>query len=232
MEKLPLHSCLCLDAPRILAFRSAPFLDRKIKGRREARIPYLEADRFTCFADGYPRPSVFIQLNGKNLTVVNDIKRHGNTVSNISTSWIATSRETQEFCCHAYSKEGRAKKECITAFVVEGILLYIGTNKACLLRSVAVPSISFFGVENVKHGCLVEMKAMLQCKAAKTSLPISVTIFNPRNEVVANSSQESRSKAVYNLTSDSEKGTYTCNVSIVTASNYTVTKKHAVCTGM
>ena len=132
MEKLPLHSCLCLDAPRILAFRSAPFLDRKIKGRREARIPYLEADRFTCFADGYPRPSVFIRLNGKNLTGVNDIKRHGNTVSSIFTSWTATSRKTQEFCCYAYSKEGRAKKECITAFV-EGIPLYIGTNEACLL---------------------------------------------------------------------------------------------------
>ena len=86
-----------------------------------------------------------------------------------------------------------------------------------------MPSISFFGVENATHGCPVEMNATLLCKAVGTSAPISVTISDPQDAVVA----KSQTQANYTFTPDSKRGPYTC-----TASNndaYIVSKKHHVC---
>ncbi|XP_065837533.1 uncharacterized protein [Oscarella lobularis] len=185
-------------APRT-SFYSAPFLNKM----GEVHIPYFATNTFNCSADGHPEPDVSISLNKRTLKDVKENRGPGNTVI-ISKQWEATSRETQDFCCQASNKNGHAKEKCIRAII-------------------EVPSISFFGVENATHGCPVEMNATLLCKAVGTSAPISVTISDPQDAVVA----KSQTQANYTFTPDSKRGPYTC-----TASNndaYIVSKKHHVC---
>ena len=222
-----LYSHLCLDAPRILSFHSAPFLDRIFDqtGVREVQIPYRAANSFNCSADGYPRPKVFLSLNGRNLTDLKDIRGHGNAI-NITEIWTASSGETQEFCCEAINERGQQAKECIRAVVVDGMfrsIVGICENHVCVL----VPlNISFFGVEEAKHGCLsVDRNAVLLCRAVGTAA-LSVTILDPQKAVVAKS-RPGQQETNYTFTSDfTKKGLYVCTAS---DDGHTVKKMYTVC---
>ncbi|XP_065845771.1 uncharacterized protein [Oscarella lobularis] len=148
-----------------------------------------------------------MSLNGRNLTDLKDIRGNGNAI-NITKIWTASSGETQEFCCEAINERGQQAKECIRA-VVEVPL-----------------NISFFGVEEAKHGCLsVDMNAVLLCRAVGTAA-LSVTILGPQKAVVAKS-RPGKQETNYTFTSDfTKKGLYICTAS---DDGHTAKKMYTVC---
>ena len=96
-------------------------------------------------------------------------------------------------------------------------------NHVCVL----VPlNISFFGVEEAKHGCLsVDMNAVLLCRAVGTAA-LSVTILGPQKAVVAKS-RPGKQETNYTFTSDfTKKGLYICTAS---DDGHTAKKMYTVC---